>query len=913
MRLVVLNEIPEDASLREQWNSLVLRIGQPQVFFTYEWSLAVQRAYHESMHPLVFLAYDGRDSLCGIVALATDASGSRVSFFCATTGDYCDFLSLPEDRAQFVGLVLSELRKRSLGHLTLTNLPADSPTLGALRQPSNTSGYRCFARTAYICAQVSLPQIERRPADNKLDLPGRKMVRRSLTAMGREAPVRLDHARSWEAIQPILPQFVEAHIARFQATGRTSNLAQPERRVFVEELAKLLSAHSWIVLTRMMSGENVIAWNYGFQFQGSWFWYQPTFDSAFEKYSPGFCLLTMLIEEAAENPALNLVDLGLGAEEYKERFANQSRETLYVTLRSSFIGHAREIVRYQAAEMIKSSPHLETAARGVLTKLRPAPSEKSSNLEPRNAQAAPSNTRTEIRLKGDTPAAVEKRSFQSEMGRISRQSGIAFAGTIFTGVLSYAFKVYLARVLGAEELGLYALGLTIISFLGMVNVLGLPESAVRFVALYSVSKKFDDLRALLWNGSWILLATNLIFSVVLLEAGPWFATRYYHAPELARYLPLFAPIMITGALNHFFGNALAGYREVGRRTMITKFVSSPLTIALSVLFISFGGGLWGYLAAQVASALCVMVMLIAMVWRLTPVAARWPRLSRLWIQPEVWSFSAAMLGVGLAQFFMGQIDRVSLGVYRGAQAVGIYSVAAAVVAYEVTILQSVNQIFAPVIADIHSRGEHALLGRLFQTLTKWILGLTSPLAIVVIVFARPIMAMFGHDFEAGWPILIVGTFGQLVNCGVGSVGYLLLMSGNQRRLVRVQIVMAVMMVVLSFKLVPLWGALGAAVAAALTNVGMNAWNLIEVRRALQLSPYNRSYLKLLPSVGASLLIALLVSKASGMMYADLPGIGVALVLAYAAFCLVAFALGLDDDDRLITNAVWARLRPFFGR
>jgi hypothetical protein len=26
-----------------------------------------------------------------------------------------------------------------------------------------------------------------------------------------------------------------------------------------------------------------------------------------------------------------MVDLGLGAEEYKERFANQSRETLYVT------------------------------------------------------------------------------------------------------------------------------------------------------------------------------------------------------------------------------------------------------------------------------------------------------------------------------------------------------------------------------------------------------------------------------------------------------------------------------------------------------------------------------------------------------------------------------------------------------
>ena len=50
------------------------------------------------------------------------------------------------------------------------------------------------------------------------------------------------------------------------------------------------------------------------------------------------------------------------------------------------------------------------------------------------------------------------------------------------------------------------------------------------------------------------------------------------------------------------------------------------------------------------------------------------------------------------------------------------------------------------------------------------------------------MRVFGHDFEAGWVILVIGAAGQLVNCAVGSVGYLLLMSGNERRLVRIQLV-----------------------------------------------------------------------------------------------------------------------------
>jgi CelD/BcsL family acetyltransferase involved in cellulose biosynthesis len=367
---VLLREIPEDENLRQRWNALVERVDQPQVFYTYEWALAVQRAYHASLRTLLFLAYDERGALCGIAALAADNVGRSVSFLCATTGDYCDFLSLPEHKAALVETVLEELWKQGIDDLTLTNLPADSDTVAALRNASSQTGYRCFARTAYICAQVSVSKLERRPGENRPVLPGKKMLRRSLNALGRDAPVRLDHARTWEEVSPILAQFMRAHVARFLATGRVSNMVQRERRQFLEELAKLLAESGWLVLTRMMSGENIRAWNYGFQFHGAWFWYQPTFDSDLEKYSPGFCLLAKLIEESADDSAVTTVDLGLGAEEYKERFANQTRKTLYVTLRSSAVRHAREILRFRAAEIVKSSPRMEEAIRAAVIHIR---------------------------------------------------------------------------------------------------------------------------------------------------------------------------------------------------------------------------------------------------------------------------------------------------------------------------------------------------------------------------------------------------------------------------------------------------------------------------------------------------------------------------------------------------------------
>lgn len=368
LRLVLLRKIPEDPNLRQEWNRLVQRVERPQVFYTYEWSLAVQRAYEATLRPLLFLAYDEQQSLCGVASLATERDGARVSFLCATTGDYCDFLSLPEHKHTLVALVLRELSQQGIGDANLTNLPADSDTVAALKEACVQNGYRCFHRTAYICTQVSLGSVERRLGESTLVLPGKKMLRRSLNAMGQHGAVRLDHALSWKDIEPILPQFIQAHVARFLATGRISNVAYRERQIFLVELAKLLSASGWLVLSRMMSGEKVLAWNYGFRFQDTWFWYQPTFDSDLEKYSPGFCLLAKLIEEAAISPSLSIVDLGLGAEQYKERFANQTRETLCVTLRASAVRHAREILRYRLAERIKAHPRLEGRTRALISR-----------------------------------------------------------------------------------------------------------------------------------------------------------------------------------------------------------------------------------------------------------------------------------------------------------------------------------------------------------------------------------------------------------------------------------------------------------------------------------------------------------------------------------------------------------------
>jgi O-antigen/teichoic acid export membrane protein len=161
-------------------------------------------------------------------------------------------------------------------------------------------------------------------------------------------------------------------------------------------------------------------------------------------------------------------------------------------------------------------------------------------------------------------------------------------------------------------------------------------------------------------------------------------------------------------------------------------------------------------------------------------------------------------------------------------------------------------------------------------------------------------------------ILVIGTAGQLVNCGVGSVGNLLYMSGNERRLIRIHAGAAVIMVTLSFLLIPRWGIAGAALASAVTTAVMNAWTLVDARRVLGLFPYTRSYLRLVPPVAGTLLVLWLAHSALAVMRHWVV-MGAGFVLAYAAFIGIAMLVGLDADDRLIAQAVWLRMRGAFQK
>ena len=83
-----------------------------------------------------------------------------------------------------------------------------------------------------------------------------------------------------------------------------------------------------VALSALWAGDRLVAAHLGLHTPTTWHWWLPTYDRDSARYSPGQLLLVELAAHAA-NAGARTIDLGKGAEEYKERVATTA-EPLFI-------------------------------------------------------------------------------------------------------------------------------------------------------------------------------------------------------------------------------------------------------------------------------------------------------------------------------------------------------------------------------------------------------------------------------------------------------------------------------------------------------------------------------------------------------------------------------------------------------
>lgn len=506
----------------------------------------------------------------------------------------------------------------------------------------------------------------------------------------------------------------------------------------------------------------------------------------------------------------------------------------------------------------------------------------------------------------DIPVTADTSSHHQATKTLAAGASVLFIGRLVSKLLQAIGQIALARLLGPETFGMYAVGWTLISIIPWAASLGLDRTVIRFGAAYRAEESPARFKGLiLWSVGLSLLAGLLIGAATFVLA-PWLAANVFHKPDLVPVLRWYGAAFVFAAGVQTSAAATRISKRMKDSVLSEDFMQPATNLLLIALFFLIGWQIPGvYVAVVISFALAFFISIPALI-RLYPELSAPARPTPIFTR-EIWLFTIPVAFAGVTNTSITWSDRLLMGSLRPAAEVGIYQAASSVSLVIPMILGSFNSVFAPIIAELYHFGEMKRLDELFKITTKWGLYLCFPLFIVMWLQSHDVVLfVFGQKFAAGAIPLIILSFGQLINVGTGTIGSLLTMTGHQNKWLAFLFGGLFIEIALGLILIPRLGMVGAAAASSVSLIVLMVAGIIAARRLIDVWPYDGRYLKGLAAGGLAMLAVFLLRGP----ITPLP-ILVRLIIggltATAVFVVTILVLGVDQEDRTFIQSLWARV------
>ncbi|MCB0184313.1 MAG: oligosaccharide flippase family protein, partial [Caldilineaceae bacterium] len=418
---------------------------------------------------------------------------------------------------------------------------------------------------------------------------------------------------------------------------------------------------------------------------------------------------------------------------------------------------------------------------------------------------------------------------------IAMGAGIAFAIQFAGKVVGYLLQIVLARWIGPAEYGIFNYVLAWVSVLAVVGGLGFPEAILRFIPEYKTVREWSYLRGVMIRSRQFTLLVSIALGVLfvlvasLLNGGNitqdmW---PFYLGGFMIPIMALFNLLSETFRAMHRVAFAYAP-RQILEPLLLIGAILGMALVGMSTI----QGG--DALLADLLILLALVVAQLWVLWRAMPPEARESSPAyqgRLWL-----GISLPMLLVAGYRILLNRTDILLLGAFVTPADLGVYNAALVISGSVSFVLVAVNTVFAPTVAAMYKRNDLAGLQRLVTVTAHWSFWPSLLLGLFLVFFAEPLLALLGRDFTAGRTAMLIMIVGHLINSGVGSVGYLLNMTGHQKYTAKVFGWTSVLSLFLYGGLIYLMGALGAAIASSTVMAIRNLWLYYYVVTQLKIYP-----------------------------------------------------------------------------
>jgi O-antigen/teichoic acid export membrane protein len=409
------------------------------------------------------------------------------------------------------------------------------------------------------------------------------------------------------------------------------------------------------------------------------------------------------------------------------------------------------------------------------------------------------------------------------------QGGLSLALKVLAGVSGFLLNLVVSRILGAAGAGVFFIGLTLTSVLGILIQLGCDQAVTRRVGVYSLRRDYVAIASTRRSAFVLLGVGGLAGACVVVgmaltgwiagdESITWVVMCLAALPFASSWLMAHFFLGI-GKVAHYqlFQNLLVALLFVVGFWMWSRFTSGASALSAAVC----------YLFASLLAAVTAEIMW----WRALP-AVRATADNIVLLAGE----AMPLFGIASLGLVMTWASQLVLALHASPADVAVFTVALRTATLVSVVLTAGNSILLPRFAALHSEGNIAGLRRLSVLSTRLMLLVCAPAVICLFLFPSRIMSIFGAEFSAGGGVLAILAAGQLVNVATGAVGGLLNMTGNAGSALKANLVASGFMLAATFLMVPEFGLRGAAIAQASGLVLQMGLMSLYARRKLGFMP-----------------------------------------------------------------------------
>ncbi|NLD65557.1 MAG: oligosaccharide flippase family protein, partial [Crenarchaeota archaeon] len=185
-------------------------------------------------------------------------------------------------------------------------------------------------------------------------------------------------------------------------------------------------------------------------------------------------------------------------------------------------------------------------------------------------------------------------------------------GLIVSTVISAVGTIFIARLLGSDEYGLYTVVLTVPAIIGIFRDWGVNSAIIKFTAQFRAEGRTNEIRSIFLTGLIFEVSVGLVLTIVSFFLADFLAVSVLNRPTIAPLIQIASLSILAAGLINAATAIFTGYERMKLNSImliIQGIIKTTTIIGLVILGLASTGATIGYTVSLIIAGIIGLALI----------------------------------------------------------------------------------------------------------------------------------------------------------------------------------------------------------------------------------------------------------------------------------------------------------------